>query len=385
MAGSANKTNSTSIPTPVGGVPDASDRAACIIFAATYFVLLLVLVYRLCRKDSRTWLLSATLGLLLERIIAFSFRALQAFDSQRRYTGGHLQYIQMTFSIGYFQLLQDLVPMFRVLLVHGTSGPDIIDPIHEQSLDETRSYDEKDSAFTNNTLVDDPVSRRRYRKTTEWFGLLMLVCTAPNIIQGVYYDIGLERQSIADAVQILRYVGASIFFAVTVGLAYWVFVKRNHCKPEAGVHRLLQILGLLMIISVYRLVVMRFRITDMHDMGPTSQNSPLDKACFYIFHVLPEWLAIALMVVPNTRKAFCWDHTATGVSATGRYGTVDGRDASSRSCSMVSRGAVAAQRRSHIHIHSHSRRYRYHRWSSLRTRNPQIQSSASFDSQTWPP
>ena len=55
---------------------------------------------------------------------------------------------------------------------------------------------------------------------------------------------------------------------------------------------------------IYRLVVMRDTIPELLYTGPGSQQSTAARACFYIFHALPEWLGSALLVVPNTRQKF---------------------------------------------------------------------------------
>jgi hypothetical protein len=39
-------------------------------------------------------------------------------------------------------------------------------------------------------------------------------------------------------------------------------------------------------------------------MAPGSLNSRADKAIFYIFHVLPEWISMALLFVFNSRREF---------------------------------------------------------------------------------
>lgn len=37
-------------------------------------------------------------------------------------------------------------------------------------------------------------------------------------------------------------------------------------------------------------------------MAPGTLNSPGAKACFYIFHVLPEWMSILILMSVNVRK-----------------------------------------------------------------------------------
>lgn len=42
----------------------------------------------------------------------------------------------------------------------------------------------------------------------------------------------------------------------------------------------------------------------LRSMAPGSLTSRADKATFYIFHVLPEWLSIGLLFIFNTRREF---------------------------------------------------------------------------------
>ena len=69
-------------------------------------------------------------------------------------------------------------------------------------------------------------------------------------------------------------------------------------------------------IGVYRLSVMGFKTTSLS--APSPLNTPLSKAAFYVFHVLPEWLASLILFGYNIRKTFgtgllgdwrLWDET----------------------------------------------------------------------------
>ena len=59
-------------------------------------------------------------------------------------------------------------------------------------------------------------------------------------------------------------------------------------------------------------------ITTTSLSAPSPLNTPLSKAAFYIFHVLPEWLASLILFGNNIRKTFgtglagdrrLWDET----------------------------------------------------------------------------
>ena len=58
-----------------------------------------------------------------------------------------------------------------------------------------------------------------------------------------------------------------------------------------------------MVIDIYRLSVLHNSMDSLQSMGPGSLNSSGDKALFYIFHILPEWLRVALFI-SNTRQIF---------------------------------------------------------------------------------
>ena len=69
-------------------------------------------------------------------------------------------------------------------------------------------------------------------------------------------------------------------------------------------------------ISVYRLSVMWLKVTSLS--APSPLNTPSSKALFYVFHVLPEWLASLILFGDNIRKTFgtglvgdfrLWDET----------------------------------------------------------------------------
>lgn len=58
------------------------------------------------------------------------------------------------------------------------------------------------------------------------------------------------------------------------------------------------------LIAIYRLIVMQYQTTSLESTARNAQNEPEAKAFFYIFHVLPEWLAAALILSVNLRKRF---------------------------------------------------------------------------------
>lgn len=58
------------------------------------------------------------------------------------------------------------------------------------------------------------------------------------------------------------------------------------------------------ITSIYRLAVMRTTTTSMTSTAPGSQNTPAEKAAFYILHIVPEWISVLVLLLCNLRDVF---------------------------------------------------------------------------------
>ena len=65
-------------------------------------------------------------------------------------------------------------------------------------------------------------------------------------------------------------------------------------------------------IGIYRLSIMWIKTSSLS--APNPLNTPLAKAGFYAFHVLPEWLASLILFANNTRKTI-----GTGLLGDFRY------------------------------------------------------------------
>ena len=52
------------------------------------------------------------------------------------------------------------------------------------------------------------------------------------------------------------------------------------------------------------MIVMGFQTEDLLTLAPGSLNDSQSKATFYVFHVAPEWLAIATLLGVNVRERF---------------------------------------------------------------------------------
>jgi len=60
----------------------------------------------------------------------------------------------------------------------------------------------------------------------------------------------------------------------------------------------------LVLIAIYRLVVMRFQTTTLLSTAPGSLNTPASKTVFYLLHVLPEWIAMVMLLSVNVREVY---------------------------------------------------------------------------------
>jgi hypothetical protein len=49
---------------------------------------------------------------------------------------------------------------------------------------------------------------------------------------------------------------------------------------------------------------MRTDTTSLTSTAPGSQNTPAEKAAFYVFHILPEWISVLILLLCNVRDMF---------------------------------------------------------------------------------
>lgn len=57
-------------------------------------------------------------------------------------------------------------------------------------------------------------------------------------------------------------------------------------------------------VAIYRLVVMHNKTISLTSLAPSSLNRSAAKAAFYVFHMLPEWISVALLLGFNIREMF---------------------------------------------------------------------------------
>jgi hypothetical protein len=84
------------------------------------------------------------------------------------------------------------------------------------------------------------------------------------------------------------------------------------CNVRNSVYAILVLDIILMVIlfnaqassAIFRLAFMYHRTTSLTSTSPGSGNTSSEKATFYIFHMLSDWLAVALLLVPNIREIY---------------------------------------------------------------------------------
>ncbi|EGO00256.1 hypothetical protein SERLA73DRAFT_160202, partial [Serpula lacrymans var. lacrymans S7.3] len=301
-------------PSPVGGVPFPSDFAPSVLFAVLYGLLLPVAAYRIADKRSRTVLLVGSTVFAIERLVIFSLRAVQAHSSSKRESITIAAYMQVTIGLGFIGIMQDVMNLLRCLLVNSTLGPTNHPDTPSSSSDIVGSTSSvwKPSPSTSFHVLDgvfqgdQPRRRNFYRRFIDVTKLTFLVATIPGIIGNAHYRGVLDSASTSQEVMRLRYVSTAValfLILVVVSMTMWAMktIPRVRTSPAL---LLLSICALLSSSAIYRLAVMYNTTTSLTSMSQGSLNTPSEKAEFYIFHMLNEWVALALILGLNVRERF---------------------------------------------------------------------------------
>jgi len=270
------------------------------------------MLYRILGRRSRCTLLIGTIAFSIERIIIFSLRAVQARSDSSRFSSGLVTYQQISFGMGFIGIASDAVKIVRCLLVNATYGPE--------------KYSESPAAATKGGLVppptadtpDQPRVRSLCRQATGYLGLAFLGAIVPGIIANSNYSKVFDSQTNADLTANTRIASTAVAVAlscIVVCLTWWGLLKLPRISKR-GVAIIGAIYTLILMIGIYRLSVMWLKTTSLS--APNPLNTPSSKAAFYIFHVLPEWLATLILFGDNIRKTFgtglvgdwrLWDET----------------------------------------------------------------------------
>ncbi|KAG0703251.1 hypothetical protein DFH29DRAFT_803726 [Suillus ampliporus] len=306
--------NDIAFPSPVGGVPMTSDFGPSIFFSLLYFSLIPIFVARLHNKHSRAVVSINAIITVIERVIIFSLRAWQSRNPAERISPSLTTYMQVSIGLPYISIAHDVVVLLRCMYVNSTKGPaDFTDPQDSPIAPSMSSSMHPLSPFHSASLHlsddilqhDDPKKRFFYRWFTDVLNLAFLAATIPGIIGNVHYSGGMDNASTANEVMISRYISSSIALSLILFAAVLVVRARKLPKVEP-----IQAILLLIILAcnassaMFRLVFMYNRTTSLTSLAPGSGNTSSEKLTFYIFHMLSDWLAVALLLVPNIRSIY---------------------------------------------------------------------------------
>lgn len=299
-------------PSPVGGVPMASDFGTSIFFSLLYFSLIPIFVSRLYNKHSRAVVSINAIITAIERVIIFSLRAWQSRNPAERISPALTTYMQVSIALPYISIAHDVVVLLRCMYVNSTKGPagftdpqdSPVAPSMSSSMHPLSPFHSA-SLHLSDDIHDDPKKRFFYRWFTDVLNLAFLAATIPGIIGNAHYRGGMDNASTAKEVMVTRYLSSSIALCLILFVAILVIRARKLPKVEPiHVTLLLVILACNASSAIFRLLFMYHRTTSLTSLAPGSGNTSLEKATFYIFHMLSDWLAVALLLVPNIRAIF---------------------------------------------------------------------------------
>ncbi|KIY69558.1 hypothetical protein CYLTODRAFT_488850 [Cylindrobasidium torrendii FP15055 ss-10] len=315
-----------SFPSPVGGLTQPSEFVISVLVCLAFGLLLVLAVIQACQGRG-TLAVCATAGVVIERAISFGLRA-AVVKHPHTESEGLSEYLQVTFAMGSVMILGDVMNVLACALVQSTkvegaqvttfnSGP--------TSTGSTRSKI-SGSGMNGNIPEEKQEANQQRRKYVRLFGWVQctvwMLCLAAGFTGNSLLIAKRKNPQWNKVNQALRYTSTGIAFAIALWLAGATFYWRARLNNLARRLALL-FCGLLSIPWVYRLCVMHYTIPalDAHIWG--SQNLPAEKALFYTFHVLPEFILASLMLGAVDVR---------GVFNTGAMGGGKGWEGWSKSC-----------------------------------------------------
>jgi len=153
---------------------------------------------------------------------------------------------------------------------------------------------------------DQPHQRYWYRRFSDLLNIGFLGAQVPGLVGNSIIGQAMEEAHKAKAMMSLRYAssGMALFFSVVLAaMAMWASSKIPRFKKSAGM-LILFICGLFSITTIYRLCVMYHTTTSLTSTSPGSQNTSAEKTVFYIFHIIPEWISVLMLLSCNVRDVF---------------------------------------------------------------------------------
>ncbi|KAJ7169440.1 hypothetical protein C8R46DRAFT_196641 [Mycena filopes] len=292
-----------SSPALVGGISLRTyDLPASSVFAAAYGLLIPLLVYRIAQRRSRTATLFNIISFAIERVVAFSLRAWVASRPNTE-SIGLSEYMQATFALGFLSLAHIVGVLIRAVLVNSTIGTDAEDgALPSLVLDSPPTSFRKYNPSTT-TNEDQPRRRFWFRRWHESILLSYLSALVTAIVATAHiYAANDPTPNHRD--QALRYASSAIGLVLLLSqtcMLLWARYNVPRINPHA-IRLLLVASTLLTIPPIYRLVVMRHTTSDLAAPAAAALNTLAYKATFYIVHLLPEWIVVAMLCGFNIKE-----------------------------------------------------------------------------------
>ncbi|KAF8893385.1 hypothetical protein BD779DRAFT_1435862 [Infundibulicybe gibba] len=302
-------------PPLVGGFAVHADFAPSILFAALYLCLIPIYIYRLAKKQSRNTVILGTFGFIIERIVSLSLRAVISRQAPAEHGDGLLEYIQATFAMGFVAIAQDLSHLLRATLVASTHGEEMPTNPKQELVSTLRTWDwipQKNTSFdsvdteSKSSPCDRPRARSWFRRMHDGMCFFFLVTLVLGFLGNCRIIAQRDNPQRVHENQALRYTSTSlalILLILTSTVSLWAYKNTPRINRKA-LKYLTMLPMLLAVPAIYRLVVMAQSTSSYESHEPGSQNSMADKSAFYIFHILPEWLASLALCSINVRDVF---------------------------------------------------------------------------------
>ncbi|KAH9935371.1 uncharacterized protein B0H18DRAFT_411712 [Fomitopsis serialis] len=318
-------------PAPMGGVPLHIDIAPALFFDILYGFILALVAYRFISKSSRTLVILGTIIFTCERIVDFSVRTSEAYNSDLRTPKTYVNFLQGGYAIGIVGMTQDVGTLIMVFLVNSTRGNDAL-PLAAKGLPPADAQTASDAeraellqpklyghgsslsmsqcaleVSQTEVLPDEPRRRHWIRMFCLAQLVLRLTAMAMGAVSSGYYYAGEMSHYDAMLVQHSRYLSAGIALFLLQGsnlLVLWGLVTRPTRVALIPALYLSALCCILSITPIYRLVVMANYTDSLLAMGPGSHNGTAAKVLFYCLQITPETIALLMLLVVNVKKMF---------------------------------------------------------------------------------
>ncbi|KAF7304460.1 hypothetical protein HMN09_00848200 [Mycena chlorophos] len=277
------------VPALVGGFALRQfDLVPAALFSSAYGIVALLLTWRMWDRRWRSITLFEVVSLASERMVSMALRAICAANPSFE-SPGLTKYLQLTLALGYITFAFTLSKLLRAFLVGTTHPPYTQSEIPLSGLE-----------------VDDPRRRAQYRNINT---LQLLPYFA-----GLILAIAETRHSYTDPdtstnrAERIAAATAALVLLLSEAVEVVRFCRRPRMmKKEAKAVLWLGVLtALLLCPALYRIIILvppsKIQTPNVEALTHAALNTAGDKAEFYIFHILPEWLGAVVMASVNTRE-----------------------------------------------------------------------------------